>query len=60
MNSNAEQNTIGDETVSNSSNARIRLTLNNEEVIVQMYDNPTSRDFLTLTVYHSLHGERTI
>jgi hypothetical protein len=27
---------------------RIKLTFNNEEVIVKMYDNPTSRDFLTL------------
>ncbi|MDP9750073.1 MULTISPECIES: cyclophilin-like fold protein [Thermoanaerobacter] len=27
---------------------RIKLTFNNEEVIVKMYDHPTSRDFLTL------------
>ncbi|WP_373232730.1 cyclophilin-like fold protein [Cohnella sp.] len=27
--------------------ARIKLTFGNEEVIVNMYDNPTSRDFLT-------------
>ncbi|SHF52267.1 hypothetical protein SAMN02745133_02878 [Desulforamulus putei DSM 12395] len=27
---------------------RIKLTFDNEEVIVKMYDNPTSRDFLTL------------
>ena len=27
---------------------RIKLTFNNEEVIVKMFDNPTSRDFLTL------------
>lgn len=26
---------------------RIKLTFNNQEVIVKMYDNPTSRDFLT-------------
>jgi hypothetical protein len=28
--------------------ARIKLSFNNEKVIVNMYDNPTSRDFLTL------------
>ena len=33
---------------------KVKLTFNNEEVIVNMYDNPTSRDFvgrlpLTLT-----------
>ncbi|KKI88975.1 hypothetical protein WQ54_28890 [Bacillus sp. SA1-12] len=27
---------------------RIKLTFNNEEVIVKMFDNPTSRDFMTL------------
>jgi hypothetical protein len=27
--------------------SRVKLTFNNEEVIVNMYDNPTSRDFLT-------------
>lgn len=27
---------------------RIKMTFNNEEIIVKMYDNPTSRDFLTL------------
>lgn len=30
-----------------SSDVRIKLTFNNEEVIVKMYDNPSSRDFLT-------------
>ncbi|MDP4527372.1 MULTISPECIES: cyclophilin-like fold protein [Bacillus] len=28
------------------SNIRIKLTFNQEEVIIRMYDNPTSRDFL--------------
>lgn len=27
---------------------RVKLTFNNEDIIVKMYDNPTSRDFLTL------------
>jgi hypothetical protein len=29
-------------------NIRIKLTFNNEEVIVKMDDNPTSKDFLSL------------
>ncbi|QWU13758.1 Cyclophilin-like [Paenibacillus sophorae] len=33
---------------SHSDNARIKLILDNEEFIVDMYDNPTSRDFLTM------------
>nr|WP_263326916.1 cyclophilin-like fold protein [Neobacillus sp. Marseille-Q6967] len=33
-------NTAGD--------VRIKITFNHEEVIVEMFDNPTSRDFLTL------------
>lgn len=28
-------------------NIRVKMTFNNEDVIVNMYDNPTSRDFLT-------------
>lgn len=44
--------TDGGNTVSNHSRderaGRIKLTFNNEEVIVKMYDNPTSRDFLKL------------
>ncbi|MED3726173.1 cyclophilin-like fold protein [Priestia filamentosa] len=28
------------------SDIRVKLTFNNEEVFVRMYDNPTSRDFL--------------
>lgn len=35
-------------TVNNVKDARIKLTFNNEEVIIKLYDNPTSRDFLTL------------
>ena len=34
--------------MSNNSDVKIKLTFNKEEVIVKMYDNPTSRDFLTL------------
>lgn len=30
------------------STPKIKLTFDNEEVIVKMYDNPTSRDFLTV------------
>ena len=63
-NDNDGSNTNGGDTVSNTSSnensqdstidndnledVRIKLTFNNEEVIVNMYDNPTSRDFLTL------------
>jgi len=32
----------------NSKDVRIKLTFNNEEVIVKMNDNPTSRDFMSL------------
>lgn len=35
-------------TVNNVKDTRIKLTFNNEEVIIKLYDNPTSRDFLTL------------
>ncbi|WP_440946022.1 cyclophilin-like fold protein [Methanosarcina sp. T3] len=38
----------GGDTVSNNSDVRIKLLFDNGEVIVKMYDNPTSRDFLTL------------
>lgn len=31
-----------------STNTKIKLTFNNQEVIVNMYDSPTSKDFLTL------------
>lgn len=35
-------------TVNNVKDTRIKLNFNNEEVIVKLYDNSTSRDFLTL------------
>jgi hypothetical protein len=37
---NEDSDTAGD--------VRIKISFNNEEVIVKMFDNPTSRDFLTL------------
>jgi hypothetical protein len=44
--------TDGDDTVKNNVSdeqiGRIKLIVNNQEVIVQLHDNPTSRDFLTL------------
>ncbi|WP_238808411.1 cyclophilin-like fold protein [Paenibacillus sp. EKM212P] len=40
-------NTIGGKTVANqTTNIKIKLIFNNEEVMVSMYDNPTSQDFL--------------
>lgn len=44
-NENSQDSTIDND---NLEDVRIKLTFNNEEVIVNMYDNPTSRDFLTL------------
>ena len=38
----------GDDTMNGTPDTRIKLSFDNEEVIVKMYDNPTSRDFLTL------------
>ncbi|WP_211251533.1 cyclophilin-like fold protein [Methanolacinia paynteri] len=38
----------GDNTMNSTPDARIKLSFDNDEVIVKMYDNPTSRDFLTL------------
>lgn len=38
---------IGGDSVSTKFNNRIKMTFGNEEVIVTMYDNPTTRDFLT-------------
>lgn len=35
-------------TVNNVKNSRIKLTFNDDEVIVKLYDNSTSRDFLKL------------
>ncbi|WP_410511194.1 cyclophilin-like fold protein [Paenibacillus sp. BR2-3] len=37
-----------DPTNGHTDNARIKLILDNETFIVDMYDNPTSRDFLTM------------
>lgn len=45
---NIGQTTSGGESVGNHSNVRVKLTFNDAEVIVKLYDNPTSRDFLTL------------
>lgn len=54
---NSGNNIKGGDTMSNISedsqestikDIRIKLAFNNDEVIVKMYDNPTSRDFLTL------------
>ncbi|WP_251028113.1 MULTISPECIES: cyclophilin-like fold protein [unclassified Bacillus (in: firmicutes)] len=47
-NKNNENITEGDVTVRNQELVKIKLTFNNEEVIVNMYENPTSKDFLTL------------
>lgn len=41
-------NTPGDTMARVKTDVRIKLTFNNEEVIVRMQDNPTTRDFLTL------------
>lgn len=38
----------GDDTMNGTPDTRIKLSFDNDEVIVKMYDNPTSRDFLTL------------
>ncbi|WP_430120951.1 cyclophilin-like fold protein [Paenibacillus solani] len=38
---------------------RIKMTFNNEEFIIKMYDNPTSRDFMSrlpLTLTFKDHG----
>lgn len=43
-----ESQTAGGDTVSSESNVRIKMTFNNEEVMVRMHDNPTTRDFLAL------------
>jgi hypothetical protein len=42
---NVRTNTLEGETMSET---RIKMTFNNEKVIVRMYDNAASRDFLTL------------
>lgn len=43
-----DKTTAGGNTVSNHSDVRVKLSFYNEEVVVKMEDNPTSRDFLTL------------
>lgn len=44
----AGKNQTGDDTMSSTADATIRLTFDDEEVIVKMDDNPTGRDFLAL------------
>ncbi|MGG3498075.1 cyclophilin-like fold protein [Peribacillus simplex] len=47
------QNSEDNEGLNNMQDVRVKLTCNNEKVIVKLYDNPTSRDFfdqLPLTV----------
>jgi hypothetical protein len=44
---NREESVIDNGDVAFMEDVKVRLTFNNEEVIVNMYDNPTSRDFLT-------------
>jgi hypothetical protein len=43
-----ENQTAGGETLSVKSDVRIKMTFNDEEVMVRMYDNPTTRDFLAM------------
>lgn len=44
---NREDSVIDNGDVAFMENFKVKLTFNNEEVIVNMYDNPTSRDFLS-------------
>jgi len=48
VNSSGAWTTNQTSTVNNVQDTKIKLTFNNEDVIVKLYDNPTSRDFLTL------------
>ncbi|MEV5027454.1 cyclophilin-like fold protein [Paenibacillus sp. LPE1-1-1.1] len=43
---NNQDSTMDDESSDIAEDVRIKLTFDNEEVIVNMYDNPTSKDFL--------------
>jgi hypothetical protein len=43
-----ENKTAGGGTVSTKSDIRIKMTFDDEEVMVRMHDNPSSRDFLSL------------
>jgi hypothetical protein len=47
-NGNSQDSTLDNEGTDAMEDIRIKLTFNNEEVIVNMYDNPTSKDFLSL------------
>ena len=44
----SETNSMKNDSSHATSIVNITLTFNNEKVIVKMYDNPTTRDFLTL------------
>lgn len=46
-NGSSQDFTLLDDDDSDSSAERIILTFNNEEIIVKMYENPTSKEFLT-------------
>lgn len=43
-----ENQIAGGDTVSAGSTVRIKMTFNDEEVMVRMHDNPTTRDFLAM------------
>jgi hypothetical protein len=43
-----ENQTAGGDTMSVKPDVRIKMTFNNEEVMVRMHDNPTTRDFLAM------------
>lgn len=47
-NGNSQDSTLDHEGSGEMEDIRIKLTFNNEEVIVKMEDNPTSKDFLSL------------
>jgi hypothetical protein len=44
---NSEDSAIDNEVAAFMEDVKVKLTFNNEEVIVNMYDNPTSRDFVS-------------
>lgn len=44
----SQETEVDDDSSHVAEDVRIKLTFNNEEVIVKMYDTPASRDFLTL------------
>ncbi|MFK3958843.1 cyclophilin-like fold protein [Guptibacillus hwajinpoensis] len=45
-NKNNQNSTLEDNSLDSAENVKIKLTFNNEEAIVNMYDNPTSKEFL--------------